>query len=129
MIYLFNTDGRCVRKSNNVKSQGDVKEISLLLADLGADHPYVITDLEYKISEIYMAPGRRITRRVTIPATFDPGTMTIVGLPIPCAATIDGNYYESHDGSMELALAFPGVYVVLLQAWPYLDTHIKVEVA
>lgn len=130
MIYFFDQDGRCIRRASNVNDEGkDKREIALhMLAINDPNVVYVVSDVDYRINDIYLAPGRRITPRVEIPFSFNPSTQIISGLPIPTTIDIDSSSYVVSDGSAELALSYPGVYVVTMRAWPYLDTNLKVSV-
>lgn len=52
---------------------------------------------------------------------------TIGNLPRPCFVTIEGRRYEVDDGTAELDFAYPGPYVVRIEADGYKSTTVTIE--
>ncbi len=66
-----------------------------------------------------------LTPRPENPAVLS-GT-TLSALPVPCIITIRGMDYSCGESVAELAFDQPGVYPVVVQAWPYLNKEFTVE--
>ena len=56
-------------------------------------------------------------------------SLTLSSLPEPCVVRIAGRAYDVPDGVLEWTTSQPGVYPIIVEAFPYLDWHGEVEVA
>lgn len=54
-------------------------------------------------------------------------TSCISGLPKPCIVLFEGEQYLTEDGVFEFTTDVPGIFQVIVQAWPYLDKTFTIE--
>lgn len=66
-----------------------------------------------------------ITPRPESPSYLD--GMSIKNLPNPCVILIEGESYDCNETEVELSFSQPGIYKVLVLAWPFLDKEFIVE--
>lgn len=126
MIYFFDKEGRCIRKSTCVKNRNvrnpDIQMHLDSMADQGPIE-YVISDNDYEMNEIYYSRGA-IKMREVMPASISGSVIT--GIPIPSVIEIEGMRYDYDTDVVELEFTYPGVYFVKVSSWPYIDRYFKV---
>jgi hypothetical protein len=72
----------------------------------------------------YVRDGR-IEARPPCPAEISQRVLS--SLPVPCTIKVRDVEYSCTDGTAELEFDQPGSYLVIVQAWPYLDKEFTIE--
>ncbi|AKP92249.1 hypothetical protein [Achromobacter ruhlandii] len=67
----------------------------------------------------------KLTPRPQSPATLS--GLTLTELPVPCFIRIGDSGYPCTERVAELEFAQPGSYLVIVEAWPYLNKEFTVE--
>lgn len=88
-----------------------------------------LTDLAFLDGEFdketYFIHGGQPKLRPPMPVTFREGTIT--GIPVPATLKIRDQLYEINEPTVEVSFEHPGIYLLILDSWPYLPAELIYE--
>jgi hypothetical protein len=81
-------------------------------------HPgLAVLEGEADLQGHYVYQGRLLEKERLVASVIG---NTIVGLPMPCTLTVNGQVYQCDDGTAEFNFTYPGTYVVVTESPAYI---------